>query len=121
MKIRCLMAVVLAAACTLLKPFHAGFVSKRACSSAGVVHAAQGGETYPYGGTRSGSYGEKRQVTSTEEARKILNAYFAKQKVKIGEIVEKELYYEAEILGQDNKMIDKVIINKRTGRIRSIF
>jgi uncharacterized membrane protein YkoI len=105
----------------LINPFSFLCVPSLAGSSAGVVYAAQGGETSPYGGAQSGSYGEKRQVTSKDEARKILKAYFAKQEVTIGEIVEKDLYYEAEILDKDNKVVDKVIINKRTGRIRSIF
>jgi hypothetical protein len=129
MKIRCLMSVFLVVgfAClgllsqVRIPPFSIPFVPLLAHSSAGVVYAAQGGETSPYGGAQSGSYGEKRQVTSKEEARKILQAYFAKQNVTIGEIVEQDLYYEAEILDKNKKVTDKVIINKRTGRIRSIF
>lgn len=127
MKIRCLISVVFVVEFTcisllslaLMHPF--SFVSSPARASAGVVYAAQSGETSPYGGAQSGSYGEKRQVTSKDEAHKILKAYFAKKDVTIGEIVEKDLYYEAEILDKDNKVTDKVIINKRTGRIRSIF
>lgn len=66
-------------------------------------------------------YGEKRPVTSLGEAKKALGEYFSKKHVRIGEIREKELLFEAEILDKKDQVIDKVIIDKRTGRIRSIY
>lgn len=66
-------------------------------------------------------YGEKRPVATLEEARKVLTEYFAKEDVKIGEINEKGLFFEAEIRDKNNKLVDKVIVDKRTGRIRSIY
>ncbi|MGE5892909.1 MAG: hypothetical protein ACM34I_02525 [bacterium] len=79
------------------------------------------GDESPYGGSKSGAYGEKRTIRTKEEAEKVLREYFAKKNVTIGRISEKELYFEAEILDKNNKVIDTVIVNKRTGRIRSIF
>ncbi len=81
---------------------------------------AQGGRS-PYGGSESGAYGEKREVKTTEEARKALREYFSKKDVRVGEIKEKDLYFEAEIRDKNDNLVDKVIIDKRTGRIRSIF
>ena len=82
-------------------------------------------DVYPYGdykkGTTDSSYGEKRPVTTVEEARKVLTEYFAKKDVRIGEIKEKELFFEAEIRDKSNNPVDKVIIDKRTGRIRSTY
>ena len=79
----------------------------------------------PYGGYKKGTaetgYGEKRPVTTIEEARKALTEYFAKKDVKIGEIREQELFFEAEIRDKSNNLVDKVIIDKRTGRIRSTY
>lgn len=79
----------------------------------------------PYGdykkGTADGSYGEKRPVTTIDEAKKVLSEYFAKKNVKIGEIREQELFFEAEIRDKGNALVDKVIVDKRTGRIRSIY
>lgn len=66
-------------------------------------------------------YGEKRPVTTIEEAKKVLSAYFAKKDVRIGEIREQELFFEAEIRDNNNNLVDKVIIDKRTGRIRSTY
>ena len=79
----------------------------------------------PYGGYKKGTaetgYGEKRPVTTIEEARKALTEYFAKKDVKIGEIREQELFFEAEIRDKSNNLVDKVIVDKRTGRIRSTY
>src|SRR3990172_13060400 len=57
-------------------------------------------------------YGEKRPVTTIEEARKVLSEYFAKKDVKISEIREQELFFEAEIRDNNNNLVDKVIIDK---------
>ena len=79
----------------------------------------------PHGGYKKGSaetgYGEKRPVTTIEEARKALTEYFAKKNVKIGEIREQKLFFEAEIRDKSNNLVDKVIVDKRTGRIRSTY
>ena len=86
------------------------------------VRAADGqGEKYPYGGSQSGVYGEKKTVTTPGEARKLLRKYFSNKNVKIGAIRETDLYFEAEIRDRNNNLIDKVIVDKRTGRIRSIY
>ncbi|MEJ2695062.1 MAG: hypothetical protein P8013_00275 [Candidatus Sulfobium sp.] len=75
----------------------------------------------PYGGSQGGTYGEKQQVTTKKEARKLLQDYFSKKDVTIGEIREKQYYFEADVLDSRGKVIDKVIVDKRTGRIRSIY
>lgn len=66
-------------------------------------------------------YGEKKEVKTMDDAQRALREYYAGKDVKIGEVKEKELYFEAEIRDRSNKLIDKVIIDKRTGRIRSIL
>ncbi|MCL4491529.1 MAG: PepSY domain-containing protein [Nitrospirae bacterium] len=87
-----------------------------------TAYAANGqGDSSPYGGSKSGAYGEKKAVATAEDARKILKEYFSKKDVEIGEIKEKELYFEAEIRDKNNRPVDKVIVDKRTGRIRSIY
>lgn len=75
----------------------------------------------PYGSSEGGEYGEKRTVSSENEARRVLNEYFSKRNVKVGKITERQLYFEAEITDKNNKVVDVVIIDKRTGRIRSIY
>jgi hypothetical protein len=90
-------------------------------AEAPVVYAADRGEVSPYGDTQSGEYGEKRTVRNAADAMKVLKEYFSKKDVRIGEIREKELYFEADILDKNNRIVDKVIVDKRTGRIRSIY
>lgn len=67
-----------------------------------------------------GCYGARKSVTSVAEARRDLLEYYAGTDVKIGKIVEKSGYFEAEILDKGDKQVDRVIIHKRSGRIRSI-
>ena len=78
-------------------------------------------EKSPYGSSEGGKYGEKRAVSSKDEARGALREYFSKRNVRVGKITERQLYFEAEITGKNNEVVDVVIIDKRTGRIRSIY
>jgi hypothetical protein len=73
------------------------------------------------GAAEQGSFGEKKGINTAEEAFKALKKYFEKKDVVIGEVTEKELYFEAEIRDRKNTVIDKVVVDKRTGRIRSIY
>ena len=68
-----------------------------------------------------GDYGEKQKITTAGEAQKALIKHFANKDVIIGEVVEKELYFEADIMDRKQAVIDKVIVDKRTGRVRSIY
>ncbi len=87
-----------------------------------AVCAAQGAEDRsPYGGFRGGAYGEKRAVATADDARRVLQEYFGKRGLRTGDIREKELYFEADILDRSGAVVDKVIVNKRNGRIRSIY
>ncbi len=86
--------------------------------STALNDAPQG--TSPHGESRGG-YGAKRKISTKEDAEKLLQEYFAGKKVNTGEIKEKDLYFEAEIRNQAGELIDTVVIDKRTGRIRSIY
>ncbi|GEM_PF-1432824 len=83
------------------------------------------GGRYPYGdyypGPREGRYGARKAVRTEGEARNILRKYFSPRKATIGEIKEKDWFFEAEIIDRNNTPVDRVIIDKRTGRIRSIY
>lgn len=89
-------------------------------TASGSDAADEKGNRSPYGGSRGG-YGEKKAVLTAGDAQKILKEYFSRRDVKIGEVEEKEFYFEAEIRDRNNRLIDKVIVDKRTGRIRSIY
>lgn len=79
----------------------------------------------PYGGycqgPRWGWYGARNPVNSPDEAQKLLARFFEGEDVVIGPVKERELIFEAEIRDKKNNVIDRVIVHKRTGRIRSIY
>jgi hypothetical protein len=69
-----------------------------------------------------GCYGAPHPVNSPEEARTLLVAYYADQQgVVIGRIGERRWGYEAEILDRNNAVIDRVMVHRHSGRIRSLF
>jgi hypothetical protein len=79
----------------------------------------------PYGGycegPRWGWYGARTPVTSADEARKRLEKFFEGKDVTIGTITEQGMFFKAEVKDPQGKLIDQVIIHKRSGRIRSTF
>jgi hypothetical protein len=81
----------------------------------------------PYGhycpGRGRGPYGARKPVTSADEAKTLVESYFAglHENVAVGKIEEKTLFFEVELLNSDGTLIDKAIVDKRTGRIRSIY
>ena len=84
------------------------------------------GTRFPHGnyceGSEWGWYGERKSVRTQAEAKKILFEYFSSiEDVKITTIRERKWFFEAEIRDKKNNLIDIVIIDKRTGRIRSIY
>ncbi len=75
---------------------------------------------YPYGEFRRG-YGERRAVPNSGEARRMLRDYYYSRDLRIGDIRERKLFYEAEIRDRRGVIVDRVIIDRRTGRIRSMY
>jgi hypothetical protein len=69
---------------------------------------------------RWGWYGARKSVSTVEEARRNLTEFYDENNVRIGTIKERSAYFEAEILDRNTRLADKVIIHKRSGRIRSI-
>jgi uncharacterized membrane protein YkoI len=85
-------------------------------------------EGMPYGrycpGPRWGRpYGARTTVKTADEAKQAIETYFAGsgQSVQVIKVEQKKWYFEADIANPDGKLIDKVIIDRRTGRIRSIY
>ena len=77
----------------------------------------------PYGDycPMQGWYGARKPVRTADEAKRILQEYFKNEPVVIGNIKEREWFFEAEIKDKNNKLLDIVIVDKRTGRIRSTY
>jgi len=69
-----------------------------------------------------GWYGAKRIVKTPVEAHEILQQFYVTHKgVKIHRIIEGPTFYRAEIMDKNGALVDMVIIDKNTGRIRSIY
>ncbi len=79
----------------------------------------------PYGGYCQGPqwgwYGARMPVRNREEARRRLESFFQGQDVVIGVITPRGRHFLADILDKDRKIVDRVIIDRRTGRIRSLY
>jgi len=82
-------------------------------------------EQRPYGGycrgPQSGWYGARNPVKTAEDARNLLQRYYEGENMVIDKIRERELYFEADIKDKKDNLLDRVIVDKRTGRIRSIY
>ncbi len=98
-----------------------------ALATAQVVTAESGCDCCcdkPYGGYRAsprwGWYGARHNVTTVKEAREYLTEFYASSNIRIGPIIERNGYYEAEISRKSNATRERVIIDKGCGRIRSI-
>lgn len=72
---------------------------------------------------RGDPYGARKQVRTIEEARQTLEQYLegTGKKAAIGDIEERRWFFIAELLDANGTLVDKTIIDKRTGRIRSIY
>lgn len=73
-------------------------------------------------GDKWGWYGARKAVRSPVEAREILENFFTpNNNIKVGKIRIRNRFFEADINNINGVRIDLVIIDKRTGRIRSIY
>jgi len=81
-------------------------------------------DRHPYGSASPGEgqrYGAKDPVKTEEEARRRLEAFYDDEDLVVGKISERPLYFEASVKHKDGRLVDRVIIDKRSGRIRSIL
>lgn len=73
-------------------------------------------------GPRWGWYGARRIVRTPVEAREIIEKVFITNRgIKVGTIRERAHFFEAEIVNMNGARIDLIIIDRRTGRVRTIY
>ncbi len=60
-------------------------------------------------------------MRSVRQARERLQEYYADDGVVVGTITEHDLNFEAKIENKNGEFVDRVIIDKRSGRIRSVY
>jgi len=73
-----------------------------------------------YSGERGEKYGACRPVFNRENAVRRIREFHCGD-VEIANMVERPWYFIADILDKEGHLLDKVIIHKRSGRIRSVF
>jgi len=72
-------------------------------------------------GSEWGWYGARKIVRTADEAEKIIKSFFLPEKVSVANLREKTAFFEAEVRGSNNTVIDMVIVDKKSGRLRSIY
>ena len=71
---------------------------------------------------KRGWYGARKVVHTPVEAREILEKFFMPNSdIKVGKIRATNRFFEDDIINRNGIRIDLVIIDKRSGRIRSIY
>ena len=69
-----------------------------------------------------GWYGARRVVKTPLEAKEILEQFLLNNRgLRVVKIVDKPHFFIAEIINSRGTIIDLILIDKRTGRIRSMF
>ncbi len=85
----------------------------------------QGRHMRPYGGyckgPRWGWYGAGRQVKTVEEVKELVTDFLGDTDLTTGGIQERETYFEVQIKDEGGEIIDLLIVDKRTCRIRSAY
>lgn len=80
--------------------------------------------THPCLEASGAAYGETAKPLTKDEATIILQGYllrFRNQNLKVGTITEKDAYFEAEIVTKDGSLVQKLLVDKRTGWLRPSF
>jgi len=117
MKITVILLVSLAAVLTIAD---LSFAEQTEQTKQGLVQCPAYGQYWR--SYKWGWYGAKRTVKTPVEANEIILQFYVPQKgIHIHRVIETPLFYQAEIINSKGVLVDKVIIDKRTGRIRSIY
>lgn len=84
------------------------------------------GDMRPYGGycrgPKWGWYGAGKNVRTTDEVRVLVNEYFKGTDMTVGEIIDREYFFEVQVLdASGEEVLDILVIDKRNCRIRSKY
>jgi hypothetical protein len=77
---------------------------------------------YYWRSSKWGWYGARKEVRTPVEAKEILDRFIIHHMgIRIGLINETPHFFEAEILNSSGTRVDLLLIDKRTGRMRTIY
>jgi hypothetical protein len=90
--------------------------------------ARRGGPGMGYGGQYGSRYGQQypqpQKPLDEEQAKQEVEGYLksrANPNLKLGKMEDKGDAYEAEILTKDGSLVDRILVNKKSGGMRSIY
>jgi hypothetical protein len=82
------------------------------------------GMGYGYGYGYGPQYREREKPLKEDEAKEMVENYLKNTRnpnLKLGKITEKGAYYEADIVTKDNSLVDKILVDKYSGWMRSAY
>jgi hypothetical protein len=74
-------------------------------------------------GSGPGYYRSGEPLT-IDQAKSTVERYIAFSRnpnIKVGQVTEKDKYFEAEIITKEGSIVDKLMIDKQTGWMRSVY
>jgi hypothetical protein len=77
-----------------------------------------------YGSPAGPQYQQESKPLTEKDVKAMLENYVQSTRnpnLKLGKITDKEHYFEAEILTKDNALVDKILVDKQTGWMRSVY
>ena len=77
-----------------------------------------------YGPPYGPPYQQPREPMKEKDAQQIVENYLRATRnpnLKLGKIIDKDTYFEAEILTKEDSLADKLAVDKQTGWMRSIY
>jgi hypothetical protein len=84
----------------------------------------QGGYGPQYGAPSGRQYQQQTKPLTEKDVKAMVENYIQSTRnpnLKLGKITEKDHYFEAEILTKDNALVDKILVDKQTGWMRSEY
>lgn len=72
-------------------------------------------------GPKWGWYGARHHVRTEEEVRDLVSDFLAETELTVGEVREQETYFEVDITDKEGEVVDLLIVDKRSCRIRSAY
>jgi hypothetical protein len=82
------------------------------------------GMGYGYGYGYGPQYREREKPLTEDDAKKMVENYLINIRnpnLKLGKVTAKGAYYEADIVTKDNSLVDKILVDKYTGWMRSAY
>jgi hypothetical protein len=85
-----------------------------------MMHPYGMGYGYGYGP----QYRQREKPLTEDDAKEMVENYLKNTRnlnLKLGKVTEKGAYYEADIVTKDNSLVDKILVDKYTGWMRSAY